>query len=99
MKLPVPVNGSRICTSFARKRGLELGLKHVLDAGDHEIHERLRGVDDAVGVGNLHAEALEETLVDGIEKPLLLAEVADRLGGLFDGDVKVLEALDEVRRG
>ena len=45
---------------LVRKRSLELGLKHVFHAGDHEVRKRLRGVHDAVRVGNLDAEALEE---------------------------------------
>jgi len=57
-----------------------------------------------VGVGHLDAEALEEALVNGVEELLFLAEVGDGLGGLFDGDVEVFEALGklvaaEVARG
>ena len=37
----------------------------------------LRRVDDAVGVGDVGREALEELLVDGVEEVLLLGEVAE----------------------
>ena len=71
MKLPVPVNGSRMCTSLSEREVLNSPCSDVFDAGDHEVHQRLRGVDDAVGVGHLDAEALEKTLVYGVEEPLL----------------------------
>ena len=77
------------------KRSLEFALKRVFDAGDHETHQRLRRIDDVVRVGHLDTEALEEALVNRVEKPPLLAEIADRFGGLLDGNVKVLKALDE----
>ena len=96
MKLPVPMNGSRMWTSGIAERAVELGAQDVLHAGDHEIDERLRRVDDAVRVGHLDAEALEEPLVDGVEEPLLLGEVLDRVGGLFDGDVEVVELAEEL---
>ena len=39
------------------ERGAEVLAEDVRDAGDHELHERLRGIDDAEHVGLLHREA------------------------------------------
>lgn len=50
----------------------ELLLKELFDGADHEVDDGLRGVDDAVGVGLLGVEALEELFVDGVEEVLLL---------------------------
>ena len=63
----------------------------MLDAGDHEIDEGLRGIDDAVGVGDLDAKALEESLIDGVQELLLLVEIGDGGGGVFDGEVEGIE--------
>jgi hypothetical protein len=63
---------------------------------DTLLTRALRGVDDAVGVGDLDAKALEETLVNGVEEGLLFAEVVDGGGGALDGDVKVVELFDKV---
>jgi hypothetical protein len=49
-----------------------------------------------VRVGHLHAEALKEPLIDDVEEGLLLVEVGDGGGGVFDGAVEVLEALAEI---
>ena len=74
----------------------ELGLQQLLHARDHEIDDRLRGVDDAVGVRHLDGEALEEVLIDGVEEVLLLGEVRDGGGGGLDGDVEAVELLEEL---
>jgi hypothetical protein len=50
----------------------ELLLEDFFDAADHEVHDGLRGVDDAVGVGLFGVEALKELLIDSIQKLLLL---------------------------
>ena len=70
MKLPVPVKGSRMWTPES-ERDLPNSAAGLLDAADHEVDDGLRGVDDAVGVGLLRVEALEEFLVDGVEEVLL----------------------------
>ena len=49
-----------------------------------------------MGVGHLDAEALEKPLIDGIEEGLLLVEIAEGGGGVFDGAVEVFEASAEV---
>ena len=74
-----------------REAGAEMFAQDVLGAGNHEIDERLRGIDDAVGVGHLDAEALEEALIHDVEELLLLGEIVDRLGGMLDGDVEGIE--------
>ena len=66
----------------------ELGVEDFLDAADHEVDDGLRGIDDAVGVGLLGVEALEELLVDGVEEVLLFGVAGLGLGGLFDGGVE-----------
>ena len=47
-------------------------------------------------VGRLDRVALEETLVDGVEELLLLAEILQRVGGVFDGAVEAVQRLEEV---
>src|ERR1035441_8418445 len=68
-------------------------LRHALD---HEAHDGRRGIDAAVGVGHLHAEALEELLIDGVEELLLLGEGGDGGGGLLNGQVEGVEFLQEL---
>ena len=68
MKFPVPVHGSRTLTSSDESVAAEVLLEDVLHAAAHEVHDLLRGVDDAVGVGELHRVALEEPLVDRFKK-------------------------------
>ena len=85
MKLPVPVQGSRMLTPLSPSDQAELVLQHLVDAGAHEIDDRLRRVDDAVRVGHLHRVALEEPLVDRVQEVLLLGEVGQGAGGVLDG--------------
>ena len=80
MKLPVPVQGSRMFTPVVAERLAELVLQHLVDAGAHEIDDLLRRVDDAVRVGHLDRVALEEPLVDRVEEVLLLGEVRRACG-------------------
>ena len=86
MKLPVPVQGSRMCTPGRRQRHAEFGVEHLVHAGAHEIDDGLRRVDDAVRVGHLDRVALEEALVDRVEEVLLVAEILQVVGGCLDGD-------------
>ena len=88
MKLPVPVQGSRIYDFGGTEREAELGLEHFLDAGTHEIDDGLGGVDDTVGVGNLDRVALEELLVNRVQEVLLVGEVGQVAGGSLNGDVE-----------
>ena len=82
--------------AFVAERQAELGLQDVFDALAHEVHNRLRGIDDAVGVRLIFAEALEEALVDGVQEPLLLGIGRDRPRFGFNSDVKVVQPLQEV---
>ena len=75
---------------------IKLRLQDVLHAGDHEVDERLRRVNDAVRVGHLHAKALKEPLINGVEEGLLLVEIGDGGGGVFNRAVKMFEALAEI---
>ena len=62
--------------ALGAERLAEFLFQNLRDARDHEAHDRLRRVDDAVRVGHLDAEALEELLVDGVEELLLLEKSA-----------------------
>ena len=68
MKLPVPTKGSRMWTPLSSERAAKLFLQNLFDAAHHEFDNRLRRVDDAVGVGFFWGIALEETLVDCVEE-------------------------------
>ena len=57
------------------KRTVELGLQNLFNAFHHETDDRLRRVDDAVRIGYIDREALEELFVDGVKKVLFLGEV------------------------
>ena len=98
MKLPVPTNGSRMHAVGCSRRLAKLLLAECLHRSDHEVHDGLRRIDDAVGVGHLDAEALEELLVDGVQEALLLGEVVDGGGGGLDGAVEAVERLQEFGR-
>ena len=73
MKLPVPVQGSRMFTSGSPSVLPNSVSQHFVHAGAHEIDDRLRRVDDAVRVGHLDRVALEEPLVDRVQEVLLFA--------------------------
>ena len=96
MKLPVPVNGSRMWTSLSASVLPNSAFRILSDAGDHEVDERLRRIDDAVRVGHLHAEALKEPLIDGVEEVLLFVKVGDGGGGVFNRAVEMVQALAEI---
>ena len=72
----------------------EMRFQQPLDAGNHEADDGGRGIDDAVGVRHLDAEALEELLIDGVEELLLGAEVGDGGGGVLDGAVEAFEGAE-----
>ena len=96
MKLPVPTQGSSICTPGVGERGAKFALQDLFHAGTHEIYDLLRGVDDAVGVGLFDGEALEEAFVDGVEEVLFLRPVIQVAGGVFDGDVETIQRFEEL---
>ena len=98
MKLPVPTNGSRIWTPLSLRERAEILFQDVFDAAHHEVHDGLRRVDDAVGVGFLGREALEEALVHGVDEVLLLAIVLGGFGGRLDGAVKAVEVFRKASR-
>src|SRR5665213_803477 len=60
------------------------------------MHEWLRRIDNAHRVRLFFRVALKEAFIDGVEKGLLLVKIGNRPGGVFDGDVKVFEALDKI---
>ena len=57
-----------------------------------KVDNRLRCVDDSVGVRNLHRKPLKKLLINRVEKPLFLGEVVDGRSGAFYCDVEVIEA-------
>jgi len=67
MKLPVPVQGSRITTAGRGKRQAEFALQRFLHRAAHVLHNLRRGVDNAVRVRHLHRIAAEETLVNVVQ--------------------------------
>jgi hypothetical protein len=74
----------------------ELLFQNVIDAADHEVDDRLRRVDDAVGVDFLGRESLKEALVDGIEERLLFAVVLFVIGGAFKSLVETVEFAEKL---
>ena len=58
--------------AFIRKRTSELSFQNLFDTLHHEVDNRLRRIDDAVRIGNLHGEPLEKLFVDSVEEPLFL---------------------------
>ena len=85
--------------ALVREGLAELLLEDLVDGADHEVDDGLRSVDDAVGVGLLGVEALEELLVDGVEEVLLFGVAGLRLGGLFNCRVEAVEGLEEFVAG
>ena len=47
-------------------------------------------------VGDLDGVALEEAFVNGVEEVLLLAEVFQRVGGVFDRAVETVQRLEKL---
>jgi len=78
------------------QRRFECGLQNMLDGGDHEIHERLRGIDYAVSVGNLDGKTLKEPFVDSVEERLFLVKIGNSCGGVLDCTVEMLQTLAKV---
>ena len=59
----------------------EIGAEESGHGGAHELDDALRGVDDAVSVGDLDGEAAEEVLVYAVEELLLVGEAEEGAGG------------------
>src|SRR5205085_6428854 len=76
--------------------GAEFALQDLFHAVAHEIHDLLWSVDDAVRVGLLDGEALEEAFVDSVEKFLAFAPAFDATCSPFDGDVIAVKVLEEL---
>ena len=74
----------------------EFLLQHMLNACDHKVHERLRCIDNTVCVGHLDTEPLKEAFIYGVEKCLLLVEISDGSGGIFNCAVKMFQAFTEI---
>ena len=81
-----------------RQRPVEFGLKNMLDAFHHEIHNRLRCVDDAVCICNIFGEPLKKLLIERVEEMLFLGEISTERCCLFDSDIETDPAVQETRR-
>ena len=75
----------------------EFVFQHLFDGGAHEVDDLLRCVDDAVSVGDFDAVALEEALVNGVDKGLLVGEI-ERVGGFFNGSVEFVQRTVKLAR-
>ena len=62
---------------------------------DDELHNGLRCIDDAVGIGYFDREPLEELLIHGVQEALFLGEVANGSGGGLDSAIEAVERLQE----
>ena len=82
--------------ALVRQRTAKLPLQDRGHALHHEIDDWLRRVDDAVCIRHLDRIALEELLVDRVQKVLLLRKVADRLCGALDGDVEAVQSAKKI---
>ena len=91
MKLPVPTNGSMICTPVSDSDRPNSVSKDVRDTFHHEIDDRLWCVDDAVCICYILGEPLKELLVEGVEEVLFLGEVFAERRRLFNGDVESVQ--------
>ncbi len=73
------------------QRQPELVAQHLFHRRAHKVHNRLRGVDDAVRIRHFHREPLEEALIHRIDERLPLTESDQVVGGAFDGFVEEIE--------
>lgn len=70
-------------------------LQNIFDASDHEINNRLRRVNNAVRVRDFDGKAAKESLIDSVEKFLLLHEIFYRRRRRFNRFVEMIEPLEE----
>ena len=78
IKVPVPVNPSRMCT-FVGECFAEVGAAGVIGGFEDEVDHFDRGVDDPEGIGLLLERGLEELLVQ-IGNQVLFTLSGDDLG-------------------
>src|SRR5207249_1012373 len=78
------------------ERATELFLEDLLDAAHHEVDDRLRRINDAVGVGFFRRVSLEETLIDFVEEGLLLGKIGGFLGAALDGAIEAFKVAKEI---
>ena len=72
----------------------KFGFQDFFDRVDHELHDRLRRIHDAVRVGHFDRKTLKEALIDRVEKALLFREIAQRGGRRLDGVIKAVKRLE-----
>src|ERR1017187_7352885 len=89
MEAEVPEVDSRAPAGFPASSSCGKGHFRWPDKAWHRTNQRRR-------VRHLHAEALEELLIDGVEELLLLREVGDGGGGLLHSEVEAVELLQKV---
>src|SRR5438876_12134033 len=88
MKLPVPTKGVEDVDAFVAERASEFLLQNLFDAAHHEIDDGLLCIDDAVGIGLFGRVALEESLVDLIEKGLFFRKARGFFSATLNGAVE-----------
>src|SRR5438445_11583143 len=96
MKLPVPTKGSRMWTPLSPSRAAEFFLQNFLDAANHEVDDRLRRIDNAVGIGFFGRVSLEEALIDFVKEGLLLRKIGGFLGAALDGAIEAFKVAKEI---
>src|SRR5438445_12751302 len=95
MKLPVPTKGSRMWTPLSPSRAAEFFLQNFLDAAHHEVDDRLRRIDNAVGIVIFARVSLEEALIDFVKEGLLLGKIGGFLGAALTGAIEASEVATE----
>ena len=71
-----------------RQRPVKFSFQDVFNTFHHEINNRLRRIDDAVRVGDLHRKTLKKLLIDSIEEVLFLGEVFAERGSVLNSRIE-----------
>ena len=82
--------------AFVAERAAEFFLQNFLDAAHHEVDDRLRRIDNAVGIGFFGRVTLEEALIDFVEEGLLLGKISGLFGAALDGAVEAFQIAKEI---
>jgi len=87
--------GKENVDAFVAERATELLFQNVFHAAHHEVHNGLRGVDDAVSIGFLGRVALKETLINRVKEFLFLLVGLRILRRQLDGFVEAIQIFQE----
>src|ERR1700730_1939296 len=72
------------------ERLAKMGLQSMDNACGHEVHDRLRRINNSMCVGESRGIAAEELLINGVKEVLLITEVRQRSRGILDCNVKTV---------